>query len=63
MNLMWPSTHTFKCFIENVNASLYLCSVKEILVEAKLTRHLLPRVKTLGKKQCDTLLTIKLFSL
>lgn len=63
VNLMWPGTHTFKSFIQNINASSYLCSIKEILVEAKLKRHLLPRVKTSGKKQCDTLLTINVFPL
>lgn len=54
MNLIWPRTHAFKCFIENINASFYLCSVKGILVEEKIKKHLLPRVKKLGKKPYDT---------
>lgn len=63
MNQRWPNTSTFKYFIENINVSSYLCSIKEILVEAKLKRHLLPRVKTLAKAQHDTLLFIKILPL
>lgn len=36
VNLIWSGTHTFKSFIENINASSYLYSIKEILVKAKL---------------------------
>lgn len=38
MNQRWPNTSTFKYFTENLNVSYYLCSTKEILVEAKFKK-------------------------
>lgn len=53
MNLIWFRIYVFKCFIENINVFFYLCLVKGILVEEKIKKYLLLRVKKLGKKLYD----------